>query len=109
MIVMLFILFSHLDDVAAFRFFNLSFTLTLFHLSFGVFLLGEIFGGVLVESNSNDGEVLLQYLGGCCSHSCESDPCLDSFGCRRKEQCTTVPNALSRIKGPWAVIYWQVI
>ncbi|KAI4386416.1 hypothetical protein MLD38_004348 [Melastoma candidum] len=68
---------------------------------------GEIFGGFPIDNNSNDGEVLMQYLGGCCSHSCEIDQCLDSFSCHRKKQCTTIPDALSRIKGPWAVIYWQ--
>lgn len=48
---------------------------------------GEIFGGMDIASDENDGEVLMRLLGGCKG---------------------SVPNALSRIKGPWAIIYWQV-
>lgn len=48
---------------------------------------GEIFGGIDIASDENDGEVLMRLLGGCKG---------------------SVPNALSRIKGPWAIIYWQV-
>ncbi|XP_061991324.1 uncharacterized protein LOC133709560 isoform X2 [Rosa rugosa] len=47
---------------------------------------GEIFGGIEIASEENDGEVLMGLLGGC-------------------EGC--VPNVVSRIKGPWAIIYWQ--
>ncbi|XP_068333219.1 uncharacterized protein [Pyrus communis] len=49
---------------------------------------GEIFGGIDIGSDENDGEVLLQLLGECCLGS--------------------IPGVLSRIKGPWAIIYWQV-
>ncbi|KAM2764894.1 hypothetical protein COP1_021023 [Malus domestica] len=48
---------------------------------------GEIFGGIDIGRDENDGEVLLQLLVQCCSGS--------------------VPDVLSRIKGPWAIIYWQ--
>lgn len=48
---------------------------------------GEIFGGIDTASDENDGEVLMRLLGGCKG---------------------SVPNVLSRIKGPWAIIYWQV-
>lgn len=48
---------------------------------------GEIFGGIDIRRDENDGEVLLQLLGECCSIS--------------------VPDVLSKIKGPWAIIYWQ--
>ncbi|TQD89324.1 hypothetical protein C1H46_025173 [Malus baccata] len=48
---------------------------------------GEIFGGIDIGSDENDGEVLLQLLGECCLGS--------------------IPGVLSRIKGPWAIIYWQ--
>lgn len=58
-------------------------------IEFGFFLKGEIFGGIDIGRDENDGEVLLQLLGECCSGS--------------------VPDVLSRIKGPWAIIYWQVI
>ncbi|XVF43242.1 hypothetical protein PTKIN_Ptkin02bG0024600 [Pterospermum kingtungense] len=65
---------------------------------------GEIFGGIEVGSDNNDTEVLMQSLGKCCS-------------CRSQEHTTTcsfegqgkgsVPDVLSVIKGPWAIIYWQ--
>ncbi|XP_062020599.1 uncharacterized protein LOC133736985 isoform X3 [Rosa rugosa] len=48
---------------------------------------GEIFGGIEIASEENDGEVLMGLLGGC-------------------ESC--VSNVVSRIKGPWAIIYWLV-
>ncbi|XP_062020601.1 uncharacterized protein LOC133736985 isoform X5 [Rosa rugosa] len=47
----------------------------------------EIFGGIEIASEENDGEVLMGLLGGC-------------------ESC--VSNVVSRIKGPWAIIYWLV-
>lgn len=61
---------------------------------------GEIFGGINMGSDCNDAEVLLQSLGNCClchSHGTGS-------GCSGKP----VPVLLSSIKGPWALIYWQV-
>eukprot|EP00258_Populus_trichocarpa_P049398 XP_024465417.1 asparagine synthetase domain-containing protein 1 isoform X2 [Populus trichocarpa] len=65
---------------------------------------GEIFGGIHVESDRNDGEVLMQTLGNCCS--CGSNghtgPC-SAAG----HGCSSVPNVFSTIKGPWAIIYWQ--
>ncbi|KAJ6432185.1 hypothetical protein OIU84_019437 [Salix udensis] len=65
---------------------------------------GEIFGGIHVESDRNDGEVLMQTLANCCS--CGSNghtgPCsVAGHG------CNSVPNVFSTIKGPWAIIYWQ--
>ncbi|XP_050373111.1 uncharacterized protein LOC126790804 [Argentina anserina] len=47
---------------------------------------GEIFGGIEIGSEENDGEVVMRLLGGCEG---------------------SVPNVVSRIKGPWAIIYWQ--
>ncbi|KAK4779918.1 hypothetical protein SAY87_016024 [Trapa incisa] len=64
---------------------------------------GEIFGGILIEKDCNDGETLLQYLGGCC-------PCSShdfSGSCKVLEKKSSVPEVLSQIKGPWALIYWQ--
>lgn len=65
---------------------------------------GEIFGGIHVESDRNDGEVLMQTLGNCCS--CGSNghtgPC-SAAG----HGYSSVPNVFSTIKGPWAIIYWQ--
>ncbi|PKI44423.1 hypothetical protein CRG98_035155, partial [Punica granatum] len=65
---------------------------------------GEIFGGIPVERDSNDAEILLQYLGGCCS--CNSHELSGFCTISQKEQ-SSVPEVLSRIKGPWAIIYWQ--
>lgn len=48
---------------------------------------GEIFGGIEIGGEENDGEVLMRLLGECGG---------------------SVPNVVSRIKGPWALIYWQV-
>lgn len=47
---------------------------------------GEIYGGLEIPAGRCDGEVLLQALG-------ESD--------------ADVVAVLSRIEGPWAVVYWQ--
>jgi hypothetical protein len=48
----------------------------------------------------------MQTLGNCCS--CGSNghtgPC-SAAG----HGCSSVPNVFSTIKGPWAIIYWQVI
>lgn len=58
-----------------------------------------------MERDCNDGEILLQHLGGCCS--CNSHE-LSSL-CTVSKKKSSVPEVLSQIKGPWAVIYWQVI
>ncbi|XP_044491025.1 asparagine synthetase domain-containing protein 1 isoform X2 [Mangifera indica] len=64
---------------------------------------GEIFGGIHVESDSNDTEVLLQALEQCCSCNSNRDAtCL----CKGSGRCSVV-DVLSAIKGPWALIYWQ--
>ncbi|KAJ0038562.1 hypothetical protein Pint_23505 [Pistacia integerrima] len=66
---------------------------------------GEIFGGIHVESDSNDAEVLMRTLGQCCScNSNREATCL----CKGSGRCS-VMDVLSAIKGPWALIYWQVI
>lgn len=58
-----------------------------------------------MEADCNDGELLLEYLGGCCS--CNSHDL--SGSCMVSKKKPSVPEVLSQIKGPWAVIYWQVI
>ncbi|XP_050237210.1 uncharacterized protein LOC126686946 isoform X2 [Mercurialis annua] len=61
---------------------------------------GEIFGGVHVGSDENDGEMLMKALENCCS--CTS--------CDHRSDCSgndSVLDVLSRIKGPWALVYWQ--
>ncbi|KAL0302316.1 UNVERIFIED_CONTAM: Asparagine synthetase domain-containing protein 1 [Sesamum angustifolium] len=65
---------------------------------------GEIFGGINFSSDSNDTEVLMQSLGQCCScisHEDSRSSC--HFGGSQK----SVPEFLSTIRGPWALIYWQ--
>lgn len=66
---------------------------------------GEIFGGIHVASDQNDAKSLLNALDTCCS--CDNNwhdkgrSCVGNGG-------KTVPEILSTIKGPWALIYWQV-
>lgn len=66
---------------------------------------GEVFGGIELSSDSNDAEVIMQSLGKCCnclSHNHEG-ACSSSGNGKY-----SVPELLSTIKGPWALIYWQV-
>ncbi|XP_038705543.1 asparagine synthetase domain-containing protein C4F6.11c isoform X2 [Tripterygium wilfordii] len=74
--------------------------------SFGNVLIynGEIFGGIHVDSDSNDAEVLMETLGKCCSCNSHRHPKVCSSS---GEERTSVPDVLSAIKGPWAIIYWQ--
>ena len=47
-------------------------------------------------------EFLLQTVGECCScGSCATDRCVE---CGK----SSIAGVLSAIKGPWAIIYWQV-
>ena len=66
---------------------------------------GEIFGGIDIDSDSNDTEILMQALGNSCS--CNSHLLTRTSYCLEKGK-SSVPEVLSTIKGPWAVIYWQV-
>ncbi|XP_030547253.1 asparagine synthetase domain-containing protein 1 isoform X2 [Rhodamnia argentea] len=65
---------------------------------------GEIFGGIPVGCDENDAEILSQYLARCCFGSSHGDNC--SCCCSGNEE-DSVPDVLSRIKGPWAIVYWQ--
>ncbi|KAI3467239.1 hypothetical protein Pfo_023902 [Paulownia fortunei] len=65
---------------------------------------GEIFGGIHFGSDGNDTEILMQSLGQCCS--CVSHEESRSSTCSGGSQ-KSVPELLSRIRGPWALIYWQ--
>lgn len=53
-----------------------------------VYLAGEVFGGIELSSFDNDTEVILKSL---------------------EKANDLVPDVLSMIKGPWAIIYWQVL
>ncbi|KAM0872361.1 hypothetical protein ACQ4PT_038790 [Festuca glaucescens] len=67
---------------------------------------GEIYGGIDIGKDQNDTQSFLSSLESCCScdlHAVDSDeayPCCESSG-------KSVPQILSTIKGPWALIYWQ--
>jgi asparagine synthetase B (glutamine-hydrolysing) len=65
---------------------------------------GEIFGGLHVGHGKNDAEILMKSLEMCCS--CNSDEherlCSNSGTVK-----ISVPELLSKIKGPWGLIYWQ--
>ncbi|KZV50222.1 asparagine synthetase domain-containing protein 1 [Dorcoceras hygrometricum] len=65
---------------------------------------GEIFGGIYVSCDSNDTEVLMQSLGKCCSCISHVD---GRSSCSSGTSQDSVPELLSRIKGPWSLIYWQ--
>ncbi|CAL5399297.1 unnamed protein product [Camellia sinensis] len=65
---------------------------------------GEIFGGIYLSNDSNDGEILMESLGNCCS--CSSHGQMEACHGSEKGQ-NSVPNLLSTINGPWALIYWQ--
>ncbi|CAN4124600.1 unnamed protein product [Withania somnifera] len=64
---------------------------------------GEIFGGIQVSSESNDTEILMQHLGLCCPHVSSPHNKSHTYG----ERESSIPELLSRIRGPWALIYWQ--
>ncbi|XXG55544.1 hypothetical protein AAC387_Pa03g3192 [Persea americana] len=65
---------------------------------------GEIFGGIDVGIDNNDTERLMHELENCCSCDCHGHkiPC-HCF----EEGHISVPELLSTIKGPWALVYWQ--
>lgn len=66
---------------------------------------GEIFGGIHFRSDSNDTEILMQSLGQCCSCMSHENGTFSACSGGTKE---SIPELLSKIRGPWAVIYWQV-
>ncbi|XP_073005455.1 uncharacterized protein [Typha latifolia] len=65
---------------------------------------GEVFGGVHVECDKNDAESLLYALERCCS--CDFSRLDKACSCNENGR-KSVPEVLSLIKGPWALIYWQ--
>lgn len=56
-------------------------------------LKGEIFGGIHIGSEDNDAEILLRALESCGDESGKA----------------SVVEVLSKIRGPWSIIYWQVV
>lgn len=71
----------------------------------GLLFSGEIFGGIYCGGDSNDTEILMQSLGQCCS--CTSHEEYGSPSCSEGSK-NSIPELLSKIRGPWALIYWQV-
>ncbi|XP_026381143.1 asparagine synthetase domain-containing protein 1-like [Papaver somniferum] len=65
---------------------------------------GEIFGGLYVDNDCNDAEILVRALGKCCS--CTYQERKSACCCVEKEEIS-VPQLLSTIRGPWGLIYWQ--
>ncbi|KAG0501524.1 hypothetical protein HPP92_001596 [Vanilla planifolia] len=64
---------------------------------------GEIFGGLYVIDDSNDSEALLHALKNCGSDPLQSE----MYGSCGAEHGNSIPEVLSAIEGPWALIYWQ--
>ncbi|XP_065045097.1 uncharacterized protein LOC135677100 isoform X2 [Musa acuminata AAA Group] len=65
---------------------------------------GEIFGGIHVSDDKNDAETLLHVLESCCY--CNGNK--NGNGCYcTKLGAQFIPEIISKIKGPWALIYWQ--
>ncbi|KAK3136838.1 hypothetical protein QOZ80_5BG0443200 [Eleusine coracana subsp. coracana] len=67
---------------------------------------GEIYRGIHIAIDENDTRALFSSLESCCSCDCH--------GCDENTACPccggvdrSVPEILSTIKGPWALIYWQ--
>ncbi|CAK9316770.1 unnamed protein product [Citrullus colocynthis] len=65
---------------------------------------GEIFGGIHVECHENDAETLMLALGNCCACNFSLDMNTCEGECKRER---TVVDILSKIQGPWSIIYWQ--
>ncbi|CAD6269719.1 unnamed protein product [Miscanthus lutarioriparius] len=68
---------------------------------------GEIYGGIQVADDENDTQALFTSLESCCSCDCHAlgrDKTCPCCGCGAK----SVLQLLSTIKGPWALIYWQM-
>ncbi|XP_074584105.1 uncharacterized protein LOC141840106 isoform X2 [Curcuma longa] len=65
---------------------------------------GEIFGGIHVSDDRNDAETLLHVLERhcCCNDNGKEKVCSCS---EAKMKC--IPETISMIKGPWALVYWQ--
>ncbi|KAF8667519.1 hypothetical protein HU200_052714 [Digitaria exilis] len=68
---------------------------------------GEIYGGIEVADDENDTQALFSSLESCCSCDCHA------LGRNKTCSCCasgdkSVPQILSTIKGPWALIYWQM-
>lgn len=68
---------------------------------------GEIFGGIHIAGDQNDGQALLGALGKCCSCDCCGLDSMERACCCNAKGHNSVPEILSTIRGPWALIYWQ--
>ena len=68
-------------------------------------LKGEIFGGIQIGTDENDTETLMGAMENCCS--CNSHLQKGICSCNESGKVSVV-DVLSAIRGPWAIIYWQV-
>jgi len=66
---------------------------------------GEIYGGIEVADDENDTQALFSSLESCCSCDCHATSRDKTCSCASGGK--SVPQILSAIKGPWALIYWQ--
>jgi hypothetical protein len=69
---------------------------------------GEVFGGLGVQPGENDTVVLMAALGACCACACHATPSDNLCACNTQEVHKTVQEILSALRGPWALVYWQV-
>eukprot|EP00249_Psilotum_nudum_P008673 c21436_g1_i1 orf=198-2339(+) len=73
---------------------------------------GEVFGGLSVGLEENDAEKVMLALQNCCSCPCHTHHetvrnCFCGSEGGFVNNHVTVAELLSRIRGPWALIYWQ--
>lgn len=83
----------------------------LFFYGLSIYGAGEIFGGLRVQPGENDTLVLMTALATCCACDCHAS--LSNIPCACSTRDTTgvhktVPKILSALRGPWALVYWQV-
>lgn len=73
---------------------------------------GEIFGGLRVQPGENDTLLLMAALGTCCACACHATPSDNLCACNTQDATAglheTVQGTLSALRGPWALVYWQV-
>ncbi|KAK3140062.1 hypothetical protein QOZ80_5AG0394980 [Eleusine coracana subsp. coracana] len=67
---------------------------------------GEIYRGIHIAIDENDTRALFSSLESCCS--CDCHGCDEDTACPCCGGVKSVLEILSTIKGPWALIYWQM-
>lgn len=63
-----------------------------------------------MEVGENDTLRLMAALGTCCACACHAATPSDKLcACNTEVVHETVPTILSVLRGPWALVYWQVL